>query len=269
MVSKLKQCCRTNGKRKERKKTHPGCGCSTHMQTPVGCTEPALPSTTVHAYTHAPPRIRCHWPPLGGPPLSHRPYQHSWAREKAGAEEETPCFPGRRRPRPRPGPVARSPPARPTKFGPPGPGPRIWDLEGGPGDAGCEPFRLRTPLVVLDGPIQVTAERGVRCRRRRRRPRVARAHVARVARAQAATAPVSHTNMGDLRRCAVIRFVFTIAQTQQHDCIFRLCLAALSYLPRRKKGSTVRFRKLVLPHRSNKERVPAMKQPWRNKQLRE
>ena len=231
---------------------------------------PNLPSTTVHAYTHAPPRIRCHWPPLGGPPLSHRPYQHSWAREKAGAEEETPCFPGRRRPRPRPGPVARSPPARPTKFGPPVPGPRIWDLEGGPGDAGCEPFRLRTPLVVLDGPIQVTAERGVRCRRRRRRrPRVARAHVARVARAQAATAPVSHRNMGNLRRCAVIRFVFTIAQTQQHDCIFRLCLAALSYLPRRKKGSTVRFRKLVLPHRSNKERVPAMKQPWRNKQLRE
>lgn len=119
---------------------------------------PNLPSTTVHAYTHAPPRIRCHWPPLGGPPLSHRPYQHSWAREKAGAEEEeTPCFLGRRRRRP--GPVARSPPARPTKFGPPGPGPGIWDLEWGPGGAGCEPFRLRTPLV-LDGPIQVAAQRG-------------------------------------------------------------------------------------------------------------
>jgi hypothetical protein len=98
---------------------------------------PNLPSTTVHAYTHAPPRIRCHWPPLGGPPLSHRPYQHSWAREKAGAEEEeTPCFLGRRRRRRRrrPGPVARSP-------------------------LRCEPFRLRTPLV-LDGPIQVAAQRG-------------------------------------------------------------------------------------------------------------
>lgn len=191
---------------------------------------PNLPSTTVHAYTHAPPSNRCHWPPLGGPPLSHRPYQHSWAREKAGAEEETPCFPGRRRP----GPVARSPPARPTKFGPPGPGPGpgIWDLEGEPGDAGCEPFRLRTPLV-LDGSIQVTAERGGSLLRMRSRftaaaaaaaaARVARAHVARVARAQAATAPVSHRNMGNLRRCAVTRFFFTTAQTQQHvPCSLRL-----------------------------------------------
>lgn len=117
---------------------------------------PNLPSTTVHAYTHAPPSNRCHWPPLGGPPLSHRPYQHSWAREKAGAEEETPCFLGRRRRRP--GQIWPSG-SGPTKFGPPGPGPRIWDLEGGPGDAGCEPFRLRTPLV-LDGPIQVAAQRG-------------------------------------------------------------------------------------------------------------